>query len=109
VYGSEKLKIYGIKTCDACRKARKAFPQAEFVDLRETPLSQAEISSFFETFGDQLLNRKSTTWRGLSAEEQRKDPIELLGLHPTLTKRPIIVADAARYLGWTAQVQAALL
>lgn len=79
------------------------------MDLRETPLSQAEISSFFETFGDQLLNRKSTTWRGLSAEEQRKDPVELLGLHPTLIKRPIIVADDARYLGWTAQVRAALL
>ena len=28
------MKLYGLKTCDTCRKALKALPDAEFVDVR---------------------------------------------------------------------------
>lgn len=103
------MKIFGIKTCDTCRKARKALPDATFVDIRETPLSESEILSFFEAFGDALLNRKSTTWRGLSEAEHEQDPVVLLQAHPTLMKRPVIATEGAMHLGWTAEVQAALV
>ena len=28
------MRLYGLKNCDTCRKAMKALPQAEFVDVR---------------------------------------------------------------------------
>ena len=86
--------LYGLKTCDTCRKARQAFEKAgvnvEFVDVRATPLSAEELAGFHDIFGDALVNKKSTTWRGLSAEAQAKPALELLAAHPTLMKRPVI-------------------
>lgn len=102
------MKIYGIKTCDSCRKALKALPDAAFVDIRATPLSEAEMQRFLEAFGDALVNTRSTTWRGLSEDERAAQPLELLKAHPTLMKRPVI-DDGTLYLGWGKDVQGALL
>lgn len=102
------ITIYGIKTCDTCRKAIKALPDAEFRDIRATPLSEDEIATFLAQFGDALINRSSTTWRGLSDAERATPPAELLSAHPTLMKRPVIRAGASLYLGWKADVQKAL-
>ena len=33
------MRIYGLKTCDTCRKAIRALGDAEFIDIREDPLS----------------------------------------------------------------------
>ena len=45
------MQIIGLKNCDTCRKAVKeltaAGHSAVLRDLRETPLSDAEISQFF--------------------------------------------------------------
>jgi arsenate reductase len=105
--------LYGIKTCDTCRKALKALEGAghsvSFVDVRDTPLSAAQIATFQAAFGPALLNTRSTTWRGLSAAEQAHDPAALLQAHPTLMKRPVIDRDGALTLGWDRAVQATLL
>ncbi|MEM6576840.1 MAG: ArsC/Spx/MgsR family protein, partial [Pseudomonadota bacterium] len=58
---------------------------------------------------DTLINRRSTTWRGLSEDERSTDPQSLLTEHPTLIKRPVIEAGEAIHVGWTRDVQAALL
>ena len=100
--------IYGLKTCDSCRKARKALPEASFHDIRATPLSDAERAEFLARFGDALINRASTTWRGLDAQSRAADPDALLAAHPALMKRPVIRAGEALYLGWKADVQSAL-
>ncbi|MFN4058129.1 MAG: arsenate reductase family protein [Roseinatronobacter sp.] len=101
-------RLYGIKTCDTCRKALAALPGAEFVDVRATPLEAATLGRFIAAFGDSLVNRTSTTWRGLD-ETTRALPIaELLAQHPTLMKRPVIDHDGTLYLGWKADVQSAL-
>ncbi len=101
--------LYGLKTCDTCRKARQAAEKAgktvTFVDVRETPLSAAELERFLDAFGaDALINKKSTTWRGLSEDERAAAPLALLQAHPTLMKRPVI-DGASLTLGWTADVQ----
>ncbi len=102
------ITIYGIKSCDTCRKALKALPEAAFRDIRATPLSAEERAEFHAAFGDKLINRASTTWRGLP-EETRAEPVEtLLAAHPTLMKRPVIRAGDALHLGWKADTQAAL-
>ncbi|WP_071798569.1 arsenate reductase family protein [Natronohydrobacter thiooxidans] len=102
------LTIYGIKSCDTCRKALKALPEATLRDIRAEPLSEAERAEFLARFGDALVNRASTTWRGLSETERATAPEALLAAHPSLMKRPVIRAGDALYLGWKADVQSAL-
>jgi arsenate reductase-like glutaredoxin family protein len=104
--------VYGIPTCDTCRKARKALAAAghdvTFHDLRATPLDTSTLNEFHAAFGEKLLNRASTTWRGLSEEERAAPVFDLLAAHPTLMKRPI-VRGATLTLGWDKNAQAAHL
>ena len=100
--------IYGLPNCDKCRAARKARPDADFQDIRETPLSPDFLAGAYDVLGAALLNTRSTTWRGLSEAERAKTPLDLLQAHPTLMKRPLIAAGDQLYLGWTKDVQVAL-
>ncbi|MCJ8139788.1 arsenate reductase family protein [Falsirhodobacter halotolerans] len=105
------MKLYGLGTCDTCRKAiRELSPfDPEFQDVRKTPLSRPQIDALLEIFGDELVNRKSTTWRGLSDTEKAMTAGDLLVAYPTLMKRPVIEHDGRHHLGWGAATQAALL
>ncbi len=106
------ITIYGLKSCDTCRKARQAAEKAgktvNFVDVRETPLSPANRARFLHAFGEALVNKKSATWRGLSEVERNHDAEALLARHPTLMKRPVIEGETLT-LGWDAQIEAAHL
>jgi len=102
------MEIYGLKTCDTCRKAIKALPQATFVDVRADGVPGDVMQAAQARFGAALVNTRSTTWRGLSDLERQADEGELLRDHPTLMKRPLIVDGADMHLGWTKDVQAAL-
>lgn len=105
--------LYGIPTCDTCKKAQKALTAAghevTFRDIRANPLSAAEWAELVQEFGDALVNRKSTTWRGLSDWLRNSDAEAQLAAHPTLMKRPVIHDGARWRLGWDNDVQAALL
>ncbi|MGB3315963.1 MAG: ArsC/Spx/MgsR family protein [Albidovulum sp.] len=105
--------LYGIKSCDTCRKALKALQEAghtvQFRDIRAAPLDVAEIARFHATFGERLINRASTTWRGLAEAERAGPPDALLAAHPTLMKRPVIDRDGRLTLGWGKDVQAVYL
>lgn len=101
--------LYGLKTCDTCRKALKSLPEAEFVDVRTDGVPAARLAAAYERFGAALLNTRSTTWRGLSDADRAAPPLDLLAAHPALMKRPLIVDDADRlHLGWTPETRAAL-
>lgn len=103
------MKIYGLKTCDTCRKAMKALPGAAFADLRADGIPAGLLAQAQAQFGARLVNTASTTWRGLSEAERAGDPLALLAAHPALMKRPLIVDDAGGlHLGWGKDVQAAL-
>lgn len=105
--------LYGIKSCDTCRKALTALSEAgrdvAFRDVRADPLQPAEIARFQAEFGERLINRASTTWRGLSEAERASPPEVLLAAHPTLMKRPVIDRNGSLTLGWGKDVQAQLL
>ena len=95
------MRIWGLKTCDACRAARKAHPAAAFVDVRADGVAEADLLRFLEAFGEALVNRRSTTWRGLTEGERARPPLALLRDHPALMKRPVIEDDqGALTLGW---------
>jgi len=102
------MEIYGLKTCDTCRKAIRALPQAQLFDVRAQGVPDEVMARARASFGDALLNTRSTTWRGLSEAQRAQAPEMLLAAHPALMKRPLIVDGDAMYLGWTKDVQAAL-
>jgi len=103
------LKLYGLKSCDSCRKAQKLLTvlghNVTFVDVRVDGLSKADLERFWAEFGDKILNTRSTTWRGLSDAERCTPPLILLVDHPTLMKRPVIDCEGSLTLGWTKEVQ----
>lgn len=100
--------LYGLKTCDTCRKALKSLPGTVFVDVRDQGVPGDVLKSAYAALGAALMNTRSTTWRGLSGEDRALDPLELLARHPTLMKRPLIERDGAFLLGWGKDVQAEL-
>ena len=105
--------LYGIPTCDTCKKALKALEAAghspAFRDVRGEPLSEAEIAEFVGEFGDEIINKKSTTWRGATDWLKASDAAEQLRQQPTLMKRPVTRSDKGLTLGWDSAVQAVYL
>ncbi|MDB6453086.1 arsenate reductase family protein [Falsirhodobacter sp. 20TX0035] len=102
------MMIYGLSTCDTCRKARAALPDATFRDIRAQPLDATELQKVLDTFGAAAVNRASTTWRNLDEAERARPLPTLLADHPTLLKRPLIRVGDRLFQGWTAPVQAAV-
>ncbi|TDL81829.1 hypothetical protein E2L08_04020 [Palleronia sediminis] len=106
------LTVIGLAACDTCRKARSALAadghDVTLRDQRAEPLTSDEIDDLLARFGDALVNRRSTTWRGLSEDERARPPADLLVAHPALMKRPVIRTESGAHLGWTAEIRAAL-
>lgn len=100
--------LYGLKTCDTCRKALKALENAQFADVRADGVPADVLEAALARFGEKLLNTRSTTWRGLPEAERAGAPLDLLRAHPTLMKRPLIADGDQMWLGWDKQVQSEL-
>ena len=103
--------IYALKSCVSCKKAIKALTaaghQLEIIDVRADGVPEARLVEWLATHGAEIvINRKSTTWRGLDEAVRGPDPLALLQAHPTLLKRPVIVADGTSHVGWSKDVQA---
>lgn len=105
--------LYGISTCDTCKKAIKALEGAGrtviFRDIRKDPLTEAEIDGLVTEFGDRLINKQSTTYRSFGDFLKASEPEAQIAAQPTVMKRPVIRAENRLWLGWGDDVQAALL
>ncbi len=105
--------LYGISTCDTCKKALKALAAAghevTFRDVRAQPLSEAEINEITHEFGSLAVNKQSTTYRGFNDYLKASEPEAQIAAQPAVMKRPMIRTKDAWYLGWDAKVEAALL
>jgi arsenate reductase len=93
------LTVYGIKSCDTCRRARKFLESSNiefrFHDLREDGLDIQMLERWAARIEwARLLNRKSLTWRKIP-EADRNDMtrdrafVTMLD-QPTLVKRPVL-------------------
>ena len=103
------MRLYGLKTCDTCRKALRSLENIEFCDLRTEGVPDDVLARALALFGPALVNTRSTTWRGLDAQDRARDPLQLLKDYPALMKRPLIVDGPGMYLGWGPEVRARLL
>ncbi|MFN4156058.1 MAG: arsenate reductase family protein [Paracoccaceae bacterium] len=96
--------LYGISTCDTCKKAIKALEAAghpvTFRDVRKDPLSEAEIDTIVMEFGDRVINKTSTTYRAFNDFLKASDPEAQIRSQPAVMKRPVIEADGKWYIGW---------
>lgn len=109
------LTLYGLKTCDTCKKALKALEAAgysvTYIDVRADGVPTDVLQGWLAEHGQILVNTRSTTWRGLDEGQRLQtetDPAALLALHPTLIKRPVIVRDGGVTVGWTKALQVEL-
>lgn len=100
--------IYGLKTCDSCRKAVKLLEAGgtrfRFHDLRADGLPPGRLDTWVAHLGwEVLLNRRSTTWRELPADQKEgldaAHAADLMTRHPTLIKRPVVEAGEALIVG----------
>ncbi|KFN49704.1 Spx/MgsR family RNA polymerase-binding regulatory protein [Arenimonas composti] len=105
------IELYGLDTCDSCRKARNWLTRFgidfRFVDLRAQRQAPETLKAWAAALGGwpALVNRQSTTWRQLP--ETRKSPgsdaewLLLLKEYPALIKRPVLVDDQGVGVGFS--------
>lgn len=110
------LRVYGLKNCDSCRKARRHLDKTDieyrFIDLREEPPQPGQVKAWLAILGEErLLNRRSTSWRELPDEQKlpvgqlsEQHLIALICDHPTLVKRPLFVNGANMLNGFKPDV-----
>ena len=104
------LTVYGIKSCDTCRKARKFLDdhniEFRFHDLREDGLNIQMLERWSSRMGWQrLLNKQSLTWRKIPevdrADMTRDKALAAMIDGPTLIKRPVLESDKFIAVGFS--------
>ncbi|MDS7934182.1 arsenate reductase [Acinetobacter sp. V91_7] len=105
------LKIYGIKNCNSMKKAFDALQAKglnyDFHDYKKQGIDADTLKIWLKEIGqDTILNKKGTTWRKLSEEEQmhalssEDNLIEALIAQPSLIKRPVLQTSQGFIVGF---------
>ena len=96
------LTVYGIPSCDTCRRAEKYLTENEiefrFHDLRADGLDVQMLERWSDRIGwERLLNKRSLSWRKVPEADRvdmdRDKAIAAMIDMPTLIKRPIFEHD----------------
>jgi Spx/MgsR family transcriptional regulator len=106
--------VYGIPNCDTVKKARVWLEEHgvpfEFHDFKKAGVSNALIQDWLKDVPlEQLINKRGTTWRGLSdvhkAEADTTGGAIALMIHkPSIIKRPVVVVNGrVKTLGFSAE------
>ena len=102
--------IYGIKSCDTCKKARTYLIENEidhqFHDVRDDGLDIQMLERWADRIGWQkLLNKRSLTWRKMpdvdKSDMTRDKALAAILERPTLIRRPVIEADHFMAVGFS--------
>ena len=103
--------MYGLKQCDTVKKAMHWLDQHhiafEFHDLKRQGLDAATLEAWFRLQPwSEFLNRRGTTWRKLSPEQQTAVHDEasahaLMLAQPSVIRRPIVLHAQALHLGFS--------
>ncbi|MDM1246217.1 Spx/MgsR family RNA polymerase-binding regulatory protein [Acinetobacter sichuanensis] len=105
------LKIYGIKNCSSMKKAFDLLNELsipyEFHDYKKQGIDAETLKRWLNQLGQELiLNKKGTTWKKLSEQEQKEalenqdNLIQALIAHSSMIKRPVIEKDEQYVVGF---------
>ncbi|MEI7472509.1 MAG: Spx/MgsR family RNA polymerase-binding regulatory protein [Chitinophagaceae bacterium] len=92
--------VYGIPNCDTVKKAIDWLKLNEvecvFHNYKKEGISKEKLTAWFELVGwETVMNRRSSSWRALTAKEQSSvhgpvDALKLMLANNSIIKRPII-------------------
>ncbi|XXQ67225.1 ArsC family reductase [Neisseriaceae bacterium B1] len=104
------IELYGIPNCTTVKKARVWLEENgiayEFHDFKKAVPSSEWLSGCLKSVPlETLLNKRGTTWRKLTPEQQAKandeaDAIELMRENPSVIKRPVLDLGDKVYVGF---------
>ncbi|MFT4021805.1 MAG: Spx/MgsR family RNA polymerase-binding regulatory protein [Acinetobacter sp.] len=105
------LKIYGIKNCNSMKKAFDLLNELgltyEFHDYKKQGIDASTVKQWLDAKGvEVILNKKGTTWRKLSEQEQQQalaseaNLIAALTTHSSLIKRPVLQTATGYIVGF---------
>lgn len=104
------VEMWGIPNCDTIKKARKWLEgngvEYVFHDYKKEGADAVLLQQWCQSAGwEILLNRRGTTWRKLPEEaKEGVDEARAIGLmaeHPSMIKRPVLVADGKITVGFS--------
>lgn len=103
--------IYGISNCNTVKKARQWLTEhqitAEFIDFKKTPPTATQLTEWLNAVSaEKLLNRRGTTWRKLSREQQQScdhsaGAVAIMQAYPSVIKRPVLLYRDHVYVGFS--------
>ncbi|MDK4536675.1 ArsC family reductase [Kingella kingae] len=105
------MDLYGIANCATVKKARVWLDEQHiaytFHDFKKTPPTPEWIAGCLQQVGlDVLLNKRGTTWRKLTPEQQAQaqsteGAIALMCEYPSVIKRPVCLHQSRVYVGFS--------
>jgi arsenate reductase len=100
--------VYGIPNCGSVKKVRVWLEdqghEYQFHDFKKEGVDPAALDHWLSQVSwETLVNRKGTTWRQLDASVQAKvtdaaSARSLMVAHPSVIKRPVLVAGSDRHV-----------
>ena len=105
-------KIYTYKNCSSCRKATKWLEQqgVSFDEhpIRETPPSKSELETMLKQYDGELrrlFNTSGMDYRTLGLKDKlptlsKKEALQLLSQNGNLVKRPFLLTDSFKAVGF---------
>jgi arsenate reductase len=100
--------VYGIPNCGTVKKALTWLTDHkmtyDFHDFKKKGITTDKLNEWCTAFGwENVLNKKGTTWRKLTAEQQQAvtdqaSAVSLLAQHTSAIKRPIVEQDGKAVL-----------
>lgn len=104
------IKLYGIKNCNTVKKAVDWLTENkvnfQFHDYKKEGVDVKKLEEFVAKNGlEKLINKKGTTWKQLTAEQQnqandKKLAIKLMQEKPSVIKRPILDLGQKQLFGF---------
>lgn len=104
------LTVYGLRSCDTCRKARKFLAERDidfrFHDVRDDGLDIRMLERWVSRIEwEKLLNRQSLTWRKIPEVDRANIDLDralaLIIDNPTLLKRPVLESETLLAVGFS--------
>ena len=103
------ITLYGIPNCNSVKKTRVWLEERgiayQFHDFKKSGIDEKTLKQWLKTIPrDVLVNKKGTTWRGLSDDEQAltstdQGAIELMLAKTSVIKRPVVVTARGMWVG----------